>query len=121
MWTEQERIQHAPRDAPYPSDVTDEEWRSLRHSSLLPRSGGRRRDTDMREVMNAARHVLCTGCQWRHAITSGFCDHQSDKFTEALKGIRRRTLSSSVAVLCQEDVRASCCTRDEGRPFGVAL
>jgi hypothetical protein len=24
-------------------------------------------------------------------------------------------------VLCQEDAKASCCTRDEGRPFGVAL
>jgi NTE family protein len=25
------------------------------------------------------------------------------------------------AVLCQEDARASCCMRDEGRPFGAAL
>jgi len=24
-------------------------------------------------------------------------------------------------VLCQEDARASCCVRDEGRPFGAAL
>ena len=23
--------------------------------------------------------------------------------------------------LCQEDVRASCCTRDEGGPFGAGL
>jgi class 3 adenylate cyclase len=26
-----------------------------------------------------------------------------------------------LAVLCQEDARASCCMRDEGRPFGAAL
>ena len=25
------------------------------------------------------------------------------------------------AGLCQEDVRASCCTRDEGGPFGAGL
>ena len=24
-------------------------------------------------------------------------------------------------ILCQEGAKASCCTRDEGRPFGVAL
>ena len=27
--------------------------------------GGRPRETDMREVMNAVRYVLRTGCQWR--------------------------------------------------------
>ena len=26
-----------------------------------------------------------------------------------------------MVVLCQEDARASCCMRDEGRPSGVAL
>jgi len=31
-------------------------------------------------------------------------------------GERRET-----GVLCQEDARASCCVRDEGRPFGAAL
>jgi hypothetical protein len=28
---------------------------------------------------------------------------------------------TTMVVLCQEDAKASCCTRDEGRPFGVAL
>jgi len=26
-----------------------------------------------------------------------------------------------LSVLCQEDAEASCCTRDEGGPFGAAL
>ena len=26
-----------------------------------------------------------------------------------------------MSVLCQEDAEASCCTRDEGGPFGAAL
>jgi len=36
---------------------------------------------------------------------------------------RHRKLLSSKAtvVLCQEGVRAPCCMRDEGRPFGAAL
>ena len=29
--------------------------------------------------------------------------------------------SKAMVVLCQEDARASCCTRDEGGPFGAAL
>ena len=29
--------------------------------------------------------------------------------------------SGSVRGLCQEDARASCCTKDEGGPFGAAL
>jgi hypothetical protein len=30
-------------------------------------------------------------------------------------------ISDAVVVLCQEGARAPCCTRDEGRPFGVVL
>ena len=34
----------------------------------------------------------------------------------------RKLLSSkATVVLCQEGVRAPCCMRDEGRPFGAAL
>jgi putative transposase len=60
MWTEQERIQHGPRDAPYPSDVTDEE--SIIAPLVPPTTLGR---LTAREVMNAARYVLRRGCQWR--------------------------------------------------------
>jgi hypothetical protein len=34
---------------------------------------------------------------------------------------RKLLRSKAVVVLCQEDARASCCMRDEGRPFGAAL
>ena len=30
------------------------------------RRGGRRRETDMREALNAIMYVLSTGCQWRY-------------------------------------------------------
>jgi putative tryptophan/tyrosine transport system substrate-binding protein len=33
----------------------------------------------------------------------------------------RVKLERPILALCQEDAKASCCTRDEGWPFGVAL
>jgi putative transposase len=65
MWTSEARIQHAPGTERYPSDVTDAEWVLVAPMIPPPRSGGRPRDTDMREVFNAVRYVLRTGCQWR--------------------------------------------------------
>lgn len=65
MWTEEARIQHEPRTARYPSDIIDAEWELIAPMIPAPRRGGRPRDTDMREVFNAVRYVLRTGCQWR--------------------------------------------------------
>jgi len=66
MWTEEARALHAPRDERYPSDLTDAEWGIIGSMIPPPKNGGRPRDTDMREVMNALRYVMRTGCQWRH-------------------------------------------------------
>jgi transposase len=65
MWTNEARLQHAPRTERYPSDVTDAEWALIAAMIPPPRPGGRPRDTDMREVFNGVRYVLRTGCQWR--------------------------------------------------------
>lgn len=65
MWTEEARIDHAPHTERYPSDITDSEWALIAPMIPPPRPGGRPRDTDMREVFNAVRYVLRTGCQWR--------------------------------------------------------
>lgn len=50
---------------PYPSDLTDDQWKLL--SPLLPASkpGGRPRTVDLKEVLNAILYVLRTGCAWR--------------------------------------------------------
>lgn len=49
----------------YPSDLTDKEWETLR--PLLPgyASQGRPRHTQLREVINALRYVVRSGCSWR--------------------------------------------------------
>lgn len=50
---------------PYPSDVPDEVWRRI--APLLPPAGsrGRRRQTDLREVVNGINYRWTTGCTWR--------------------------------------------------------
>ena len=50
---------------PYPSDLTDEQWRIL--APLLPKAkpGGRPRTVDLEEVVNGILYVLRSGCAWR--------------------------------------------------------
>ncbi|WP_412051755.1 IS5 family transposase [Hoeflea sp. Naph1] len=49
----------------YPSDLTDAEWALV--EPLIPpaKRGGRRREVNVREVLNGLLYVLSTGCQWR--------------------------------------------------------
>lgn len=48
----------------YPSDLTDEQWAIL--EPLLPpeKHGGRHREVDMREILNALLYLERSGCQW---------------------------------------------------------
>ena len=76
MWTDENRRlyeRHGPR---YPSDLTGEEWALI--APLIPpaRRGGRRREVDVREVMNGVLHVLETGCQ-RRAFPDGLLETAS--------------------------------------------
>ena len=50
---------------PYPPDVTDRQWRLIEPSIPPPKPGGRPREVDMREVVNAILYVVRTGCAWR--------------------------------------------------------
>ena len=50
---------------PYPSDVTDGQWRLIGPSIPPPKPGGRPRHINMREVINAILYVNRTGCSWR--------------------------------------------------------
>ena len=49
----------------YPSDLTDEEWRAVEPLLPGPAPNGRRRTTDLREVLNAIRYMVRSGCEWR--------------------------------------------------------
>ena len=50
----------------YPSDVTDEEWRFLLPYLLLVREDAGQRQYPLRELFNALRYVVRTGCTWRY-------------------------------------------------------
>ncbi|MFO0878014.1 MAG: IS5 family transposase [Gemmataceae bacterium] len=50
---------------PYPGDVTDAEWEFLLPNLLLMKEDAPQRAHDLREVFNALRYVVKTGCQWR--------------------------------------------------------
>jgi transposase len=61
------------RQTAYASDLTDAEWALLGPLLERPRRDGRGnpRTVDRREVVNAIRYVLRTGCQWR-SLPEGF-------------------------------------------------
>ena len=60
----------------YPSDLTDEEWSKI--EPFLPGTArtGRRRQVDLREVLNAIRYLARTGCGWRIAFWTPTIDEQ---------------------------------------------
>jgi transposase len=65
MWTEENRQRYNRDKLRYPSDLTEDEWLVLKPLIPPAKRGGRKRDVDIREVLNGAMYVLSTGCQWR--------------------------------------------------------
>jgi putative transposase len=50
----------------YPSDLTDQQWESIKGLIPTARSGGRPRTTNTRAVVNAVFYLTRTGCAWRY-------------------------------------------------------
>jgi len=65
MWKPEHRRAAERRGLRYPSDLTDAEWTLIDPMIPPARRGGRPRDVNLREVVNAIFYVLWTGCQWR--------------------------------------------------------
>jgi transposase len=63
MWKPEHRRTSACKGLRYPNDLSDLEWALI--EPLIPpaKRGGRRREIDVREVLNAIFYVLSTGCQ----------------------------------------------------------
>lgn len=64
-WTDNARRDHTRNTCRYPSDMTDAQWALIALLLPAPKPGGRRRTTDLREVMNAIQYIGTSGCQWR--------------------------------------------------------
>ncbi len=66
MWTTENRPRYDRGQLRYPSELTDEEWALV--APLIPpaKRGGRKREVNIREVVNGIMYVLSTGCQCRY-------------------------------------------------------
>jgi transposase len=67
----------------YPSDVTDGEWEYLLPYLTLMREDAPQREYALRELFNALRYVVKTGCQWR------FLPHDFPPWTAVYQQARR--------------------------------
>ena len=68
MWTPESRGRMAriqKQTKRYPSDLTDDEWARMAPLMPGPAATGRRRVTDFREILNAIRYMVRSGCEWR--------------------------------------------------------
>jgi len=65
MWKPEHRGAAERHGLRYPSDLTDAEWALIAPMIPPARRGGRPRDVNVREVINAIFYVLSTGCQWK--------------------------------------------------------
>jgi putative transposase len=69
MWTEEQRARHKVAQRKerkgYLTDISDREWIVV--EPLLPdkASTGRPRKVDLRQVINALRYLVRSGCEWR--------------------------------------------------------
>jgi putative transposase len=50
---------------PYPTDLTDEQWKLVEPLLAKAKPGGRPRETDLREALNGILYLVRSGCQWR--------------------------------------------------------
>src|ERR1700687_3989080 len=64
MWKPEHRLAAERHGLRYPSDLTHAEWALVEPMMSPARRGGRPRDVNVREVLNAIFYVLSTGCQW---------------------------------------------------------
>ena len=48
----------------YPSDLTDAQWAILEPLIPAAKQGGRPREVEMREILNAMFYINRSGCQW---------------------------------------------------------
>src|SRR5437870_4711226 len=63
MWKPEHRRAADRHGLRYPSDLSDREWALIEPAIPPAKRGGRRREVNVREVLNAIFYVLSTGCQ----------------------------------------------------------
>jgi putative transposase len=86
---------------PYPSDLTDAQWQLLQPLLPAAKPGGRPRQTDVREVLNALFYLNREGCTWRalphdfppwRTVYGYFAAWQADGTWDEINAALRRTV-----------------------------
>jgi putative transposase len=109
---------------PYPSDLTDAQWRRLEPLIPAAKPGGRPRRADMREVVNAVLYVARNGVTWRalphdfppwrtvyHYFRAWRLDGTWESIHDALRDLVRtqagRATSPSAAIIDSQSVKTT--------------
>jgi len=64
-WTEITRPKYQRDGLPYASHTTDEKWAVIEPLLPPPAKKGRKRETNMCDVVNSIFYIAQSGCQWR--------------------------------------------------------
>lgn len=116
---------------PYPSDLTDAQWDSIKDLVPAPKPGGRPAKYPRREIINALFYLTRTGCQWRalpHDLPpwrivywyfmnwrdDGTLDRIHDRLRSAVRRADGRDIQPTAAVLDSQSVK----TTEVGGPRG---
>jgi putative transposase len=107
---------------PYPTDLTDEQWKLVEPHIPPERWGGRTREVEMRDVVDGIIYLVRNGCPWRaipHDLANwSTCRHYYDRFRrdgtwlvihkllrDRVRARESRPLDPSAAVLDAQSVK----------------
>lgn len=68
MWSDEIRgrmVKIEKKTKRYPIDLTGEEWAAMAYLMPPANAKGRWRQTDFRDILNAIRYMMRSGCEWR--------------------------------------------------------
>jgi excisionase family DNA binding protein len=98
---------------PYPSDLTEIQWQNIHHlfpgGDRRPRSPGRPRTYDRKDIVDAIFYLARTGCQWR-ALPHDFGSYEvwtmrdgdTQRLTSKQAAERAGVSASLIYTLCHE-------------------
>src|SRR5215204_4856167 len=124
MWKPEHRQAAERHGLRYPSDLTAAEWALVEPMIPPARHGGRPRDVNVREVLNAICYVLSTGCQWQALPKDlppkstahfyfmlwdwdGTLERIHDKLYVAMREAAGREASPTAAIIDSQSAKAS--------------